>query len=333
MRIVVTVDTEADGQWDHGRPVSTANVAAWPPFQELCHRHAAPPVYLITSEIARDRAAVAFLRPLIASGEAEVGAHLHPWTTPPFVDEPGLRENDRYHAYPSHLEPDLLRAKLETLTAQIEDACGRRPTSYRAGRFGLDATGACALVELGYEVDSSVTPYLTWADHSGRPGRAGGPDFRRHDARPFRIAGTGTPALLELPVTVMPTYALTRRFPWLLEHWHGRPGFLKGRGQRMLPRPQPIWLRPRPEYVLDDLQALLIEAERVGLSCAVFMFHSSELLAGGSPYRETQADIDRLLSLLDELFAWSRSRGHEFLTLSGAAQEVTADGELPEKAL
>ena len=43
MRIVVTVDTEADGQWEHGRPLATANVAAWPPFQELCRRQGVRP--------------------------------------------------------------------------------------------------------------------------------------------------------------------------------------------------------------------------------------------------------------------------------------------------
>ena len=333
MRIVVTVDTEADGQWDHGRQLATDNVAAWPAFQELCDRHGVPPTYLITTEIAADPAAVAFLRPLVSSGEAEVGAHLHPWTTPPFVDEPGLRENDVFHTYPCQLEPDLLRAKLETLTAQVEDACGRRPRSYRAGRFGFDLAGATALVELGYEVDTSVTPFLTWVTHSGRPGRGGGPDFRRHDARPFRIAGTGMPGLLELPVTLMPTYALTRRFPWVLQHWRGRPGFLKGRGERVLPRPQPIWLRPRPDYVLGDLKALLFEAERRDLTCAVMMFHSSELLAGGSPYRMTSADIEQLMRLLADLFAWTRSRGHTYVTLSAAARAVAAEGALPVRAL
>ena len=333
MRIVVTVDTEADGQWQHGRPLATANVAAWPPFQELCRRYAVPPTWLITSEIAEDPDAVAFLRPLAAAGEVEVGTHLHPWTTPPFVEEPGLRHNDRAHAFPCHLEPELLLAKLETLTAQVARVAGALPTSYRAGRFGIDAVGADILAGLGYEVDSSVTPFVTWAAHGGRPGRGGGPDFRRHDAYPFRVAGTGTPGLVELPVTIMPTYAVTRRVPWLREHWHARPARLRGRGRRFLPRPQPLWLRPRPDYVLSDLQALVSQAERARLPVAVFMFHSSELLAGASPYRPTQQDVDVLLRLLDDLFAWSRGRGHDFATLSAAGRALAGDDALPVKEL
>jgi len=333
VRIVVTVDTEADGQWEHGRSVSTANVAAWPPFEEVCRRNGARPTWLITSEMAEDPAAVAFLRPLADAGEIEVGAHLHPWTTPPFAEAPGLRENDRAHAFPCHLEPDLLRAKLETLTAQVEAAAGARPTSYRAGRFGIDAAGARLLGELGYRVDSSVTPYVTWAAHSGLPGRGGGPDFRRHDAYPFRVAGSGDPGLVELPVTILPTYLLTRRLPWLLAHWHARPSWLGARARRFMPRPQPLWLRPRPDYVLSDLQALVAEAERARLPFAVFMFHSSELLEGASPYRPTRGDIDVLLKLLDELFAWCRDRGHGFVHLSAAGRELAADRRLPLREL
>lgn len=331
MRIVVTVDTEADGQWEHGPTLATRNVALWPPFQELCSRHGVAPTYLITSEIAEDPAATAFLRPLAAGGQAEVGAHLHPWTTPPFVDGPGLRRNDRDHAFPCQLEPDLLLAKLETLTVQVARVAGARPTSYRAGRFGLDTMGAYLLAELGYEVDSSVTPFSSWRAHPGRPGRGGGPDFRHHDARPFRVAGTAAPGLLELPVTIMPTYGLTRRSPWLRDHWQARPVRLVRGALRMWPRPQPLWLRPWPEYTLSDLRTVILETERAQLPCAVLMFHSSELLAGASPYRPSQSDVDELLGLLNGLFAWLQARGHEFATLTAAARAVAADGPLPVK--
>jgi hypothetical protein len=333
VRIVVTVDTEADGQWQPGLPLTTANVAAWSPFQEVCRRHGARPTYLITSEIAEDPAAATFLRPLAVAGELEVGAHLHPWTTPPFADVPGLRRNDRDHAFPCQLEPELLLAKLETLTAQVARVAGARPTSYRAGRFGLDAIGAYLVAELGYEVDSSVTPFATWTARPGRPGYGGGPDFRRHDARPFRVAGSGTPGLVEVPVTIMPTYAITRRAPWLREHWQARPVRFARRALGMWPRPQPLWLRPWLEYTLGDLQALVLEAERAHLPCAVVMFHSSELLAGASPYRRSPGEVDVLLGLLNDLFAWMSGRGHDFATLSHTARAVAADGRLPVREL
>lgn len=329
MRIVVTVDTEADDQWHHGGPLTTENVRWWAPFQELCARHDARPTYLVTSEIAADERAVAFLAPLAGREAAEVGAHLHPWTTPPFRAEPGLAWNDAAHTYPCHLDEQLLAAKLRTLTTQIAEAFGASPTAFRAGRFGLDATGARLLAELGYVVDSSVTPYVSWAGNPGRPGWGGGPDFRRHTPYPYRVAGSGAPGLVELPVTILPTYALTRHSRALREHWEARLLRSARRVLRAWRRPQPLWLRPRPEYTVGDLGALLCEAERRRLPYAVFMFHSSELMPGASPYRPTQASVDVLLRLLDELFSMVRQRGHSFATLSAAGRELAAYGRLP----
>jgi hypothetical protein len=332
MQLVITVDTEADGQWEHGRELSTENVRFWPPFQRLCEAAGAAPTWLLTSEIAEDPDASSFLRPLVAQGRAEVGAHLHPWTTPPYEDAPGLRANDAAHAYPCQLPVPLLRAKLETLTAQVEEAGGARPTSFRAGRFGLDGDVAAELADLGYVVDSSVTPGVAWTGNPGMAGK-GGPDFRRHDAYPFRVAWTGPAVLVELPVTILSTYWPARRVALLREHWEARP--LRGarRALRLWARPQPLWLRPRPEYETADLEALLLEAERLSLPYAVLMFHSSELLPGGSPYRRTRADVDALLALLERLLAWAAGRGHGFATLTAAGRALAAYTRLPMKAL
>jgi hypothetical protein len=132
-----------------------------------------------------------------------------------------------------------------------------------------------------------------------------------------------------LPVTILPTYGVTRRCRLLREHWEARPLRAVRRGLHVWRRPQPLWLRPRPEYGVDDLEALLREAERRRLPFAVFMFHSSELMPGASPYRPTPASVDELLSLLDELFAWARGHGHSFVTLSAAGHELAAYDRLP----
>ena len=329
LRVVVTLDTEADDQWHHGGPLTTENVRWWQPFQDLCARHGARPTYLITSEIAEDDRAAAFLSPLVTNGVAEVGAHLHPWTTPPFRDEPGLAWNDPAHAYPCHVDEGLLQDKLVTLTAQIGESLGVTPTAFRAGRFGIDHVGARLLAKLGYVVDSSITPFVSWSGNAGRPGRGGGPDFRRRHAYPFRVAGSGAPGLVELPVTILPTYAVTRHCRTLLDHWDARPLRLVRRGLRAWGRPQPLWLRPRPEYDLDDLLALIGEARRLLLPSVVLMFHSSELMPGGSPYRPTQGAVDDLLSVLDALFASLRRSEARFLTLSEAGRELARFDRLP----
>lgn len=332
MKIAVTVDTEADNQWLHGAPLATENVRFWQPFQELCERFEAPPTYLITSEMADDGKATAFLTAAVERGAAEVGGHLHPWTTPPFDDRPGLAYNDPRHAFPCQLDEAMLRAKLQTLTAQIGERFGRAPTSFRAGRFGVNATLARLLAELGYEIDSSVTPFVSWRSTAGMPGREG-PDFRHHTVTPFRVAGVRAPGLVELPVTILPTYALLRRFPRLLDLYQTLPARAARRATGRRLRPQPLWLCPFPSHDERDLRSVLREAERQRLTFAVFVLHSSELMPQGSPYRPTAASVNALLGLIEGFLAYARGLGHGFCTLTQAGRELAADGRLPTRPL
>ena len=61
------------------------------PAQALAHEVFDPlgvvPTYVIDHPVATDPQAVAFLRGLQADGRAEIGAHLHPWVSPPHDDD------------------------------------------------------------------------------------------------------------------------------------------------------------------------------------------------------------------------------------------------------
>ena len=156
-----------------------AQPAVLAPLPGDLRRHGFVPTYLVASEIVEDDYACELLAGLLKRGTAEVGTHLHPWTTPPYVDRPGLRYNDEIHAYPSQLPADLLDEKTGTLT-QTEAALGVSPKVFRAGRFGFDASCATILRARGYELDSSVTPYVrgdpapastAWAGRTSRDSR------------------------------------------------------------------------------------------------------------------------------------------------------------------
>lgn len=334
MLFVVTVDTEADNQWDHGSPLTTRNVDYWEPFQSVCEKSGVVPTYLITSEIAADPAAQALLRAWAMGGTAEVGAHLHPWTTAPFLERPGHTFNDPQHAFLTELPDQLLVDKLQTLTQEIEKYVGVRPVSFRAGRFGFDMRVARVLGRLGYTVDSSVTPLTEWSAHEGLHGFAGGPDFRSHGLFPFVLQGTGSPGVLEIPVTIVPTYLVLERLPRLLSAYQTLP--VRAARKLLFRRwlcPQPVWLRPTPEFSQSDLQGAWRAAEALGAPVAVMMFHSSELMPAGSPYRGTEASIGDLLSLLDEFFCFACEHGAVPATLRAAALSLTSSFPLEVKSL
>jgi len=318
MRLVVSIDVEADAQWDLGVPVTTRNATYWPPFQEVCERHGVTPTYLLTSEMVDDERAREQLSEWARRGTAEVGAHLHPWTTPPFLDRPGLRFNDPVHAFPSQLPGELLEEKTQNLTGQIAEAFGRRPTAYRAARFGIDTRGAKSLVKAGYVVDSSVTPSWSWRGHAGLNG--GGPDFRHHSLQPFLVQGADGD-LIELPVTILTTYSLLSRWPLLLEAYRSLPVRAARRlfASRWL-LPQPMWLSPDPRYRPEDLVRVWECAAMAGVQVGVMMLHSSELMPGGSPFRPDEESVRQLLGLLDSFFRFVAERGVEFQTMTAAAR-------------
>ncbi len=317
MRLIVTVDTEADNQWEMGRPLRLENLRFLPAFQELCRRFDIRPTYLITMEVAEDAQGMQALRDWTEWGEAEVGAHLHPWTTPPFDGSAGQRADTAQHNFPNQVPIPLLRAKLETLTQCIERAVGRRPVSFRAGRFGMHGTLAGLLVEQGYRVDSSVTPGLSWH-------RLGGPDFTTASLKPYHpdkedICRPGGLTLWEVPLTMVYTRGIFRRWP-ALARWYGRlNGSLAGRLMRLTwPGPQPLWLRPSPRRDERHLLRVWQEAAGLGLPFGVLMLHSSELMPGGSPYWRTPAAVERLFAQLERFFQRLREAGVQSCTLSEA---------------
>jgi hypothetical protein len=324
VRLAVTVDTEADRQWEPGVPIEVKNARFWQPFQDLCRRHGVTPTYLCASEIVEDERARDLLGDWWAHGEAEIGAHLHPWTTPPYADRPGLRYNDLVHAFPCQLPDELLAAKTESLTRQITEGFGRRPVSYRAGRFGFDLRLARLLADGGYIVDSSVTPLWSWRRWRGLDGR-GGPDFRRQLPHPFRIDTGGGGSLLEIPVTLYATYSVLRRWPLLLEAYRCVP--VRAVRRLFLARwlsPQPVWLTPDPRYSLADLESAWDCASDAGLDVAVMILHSSELMPGGSPFRPDAESVSDLLRSLDRFFTFVTARGGGFGALCDLAADTQA---------
>jgi hypothetical protein len=303
MQLIITLDTEADDQWQRRGPVTTENIAFIPPFQEICARHGFPPTYLCTHDVVSDPAFDRLLVPFERQGLAEIGAHLHPWTTPP-LDE-YWDQTSRAYAYASEIPTSLFRRKLDTLTVALQTKCGKRPTSYRAGRWGFSAAHTEILLDLGYVVDCSVTPLLSWQDAGARER---GQDYREAPARPYYIAWgdpgrPGASSLVEVPVTVLQTNGFMRRSPALAEWYRRSRKYAMAKGLNRLFRVAPQWFRPFQDMTADRLMDVFHTARRLDLPIIQMAFHSSELMPGASPHNPAPDDVARLLAKLDEVFS------------------------------
>lgn len=299
--LIVTIDTEEEGLWG-GRYLRTGNtvenIRGVPRFQKLCDRFGIQPVYLVDAPVVESDDAVGILRAIHDDGRCEIGAHVHPWCNPPFEED-----INEYNTYLCNLPESLQRRKTEWLTNRIESRFGRRPTSFRAGRYGLDATGARILSDLGYMVDSSVIPFTDYSPM--------GPDFHRAPFRPYRVSKHNLCAddpsgdLLEVPVCV----------------GYSRANFSQANAIRTFAKNS--WLRRfRAVGIIDrlgiarriklcpeqatakNMQRLISACLRQHVECVVMMLHSSSLMAGCSPYVADGEDAleglyDRLAQTFD----------------------------------
>ncbi len=327
MKFILTIDTEADNQWNHGIPLSTENIRHVPRFQELCENYHVKPTYLVTSEICGDEFANSIFRQYLEKATAEIGAHLHVWTTPPFEDAEGLRFNDRHHAFATELAEPFLAKKIANLTHQIENAFGVRPTSFRSGRFGFNETCARLLVDNGYLVDSSVTPYVNWFAHKGLPNGKGGPNFIGFPVHHYSINTSGG-KLFEVPVTILPTkwpFSTNERLMRRFCSWE--ESLVKRIARKLYIGGQPLWLSPGRLKTADSFKEVVSRATHVSLQFITMMFHSSELMAGCSPFRRDHHEIESLYSLLEVFFEFLEKMKVPCISLTEAALEISRSGE------
>lgn len=294
---LITIDTEGDDAWSGSSRITTRNATFLPRFQILCERFGLKPTYLTNYEMATSPEFVAFAKEALARDTAEVGMHLHAWNSPPLI--PLTPDDHKNATYLIEYPKKIVREKVAVMTKLLEDTFGRKMLSHRAGRWVFNEYYAELLMEFGYTVDCSVTPYVSWRHFKGDPKGQGGTDYRHFPRQayfldPKNIRKKGKSSLLELPVTVMPRYPMTTRMlPGAL--WKSQ--FLGKAANRLAND----WLRAKP----GDLPAMLRvvqKAREQKLPYIEFMMHSSEFMPGGSPYFKDEAAIETLYRDLEVLF-------------------------------
>ncbi len=316
--LVITVDVEEDS-WDRfqGGDDSLENIDRIPMLQDLFDRYGAVPTYLVTYPVLTDRSAMALLGSIHAKGKCEIGAHCHPWNTPPVREAPTAQST-----YLSNLPAELVREKLETLTNALGDRIGARPASFRAGRWGFGPNVAASIRELGYKVDSSVSPYWDWREF-------GGPDFSEAPSAPYffdperilKPAPEG--ALLEIPPTIgflRGDFARAARMRRRIT----RTPLAKLHLMGMLDRMKVLsfrWLSPEL-WGGAEMVALAKSCLRNGGSVLNMSFHSVTLLPGKGEYLRDESQVPVFLSRIESVLSFAAENGIQFSTLAAAGARL-----------
>ncbi len=293
-RFLVTIDTEEAFDWSapfRRDGHSVTHIPALERFQRSAERHGAKPVYLIDYPVATDPAASEFFRTLLDEGRAYIGAHLHPWNTPPFDEDLSVR-----NSYGCNLDPALEQAKFDVLLEAIAKISRSVPLMFRAGRYGAGKATADLLQRHGIKIDSSVRPLFDYR-------RQGGPDFTDAFAKPYWLKRN---SLAEFPVTSIFTGGLHTLGPRIFGS-DSKPSGLRGPLSRLkLLSRTPL----TPEGIgFAEAARGVDHAIARALPLLVFSFHSSSVVPGNTNYVTSDTEADSFHLWWDSMFAHLASRG------------------------
>ncbi len=305
----VSIDTECDQgvQWRTLSPMKFTSVTDVIPnvLQKIFLKHGVMSTYLLSPEVLENPACVDVLKSL---PHVELGSHLHGEFVEPLRKPVGASISDFQAMYP----PEIEAAKMANLTRLFEEKMGFKPTSFRAGRWGISPHSFKILEDLGYLVDSSVTPYFTWKFPNHIL------DYKTALDVPYftsaeNLLVQGKMRLLQVPVTIVSHYGhmFNKSSPYL-------PGFAKEILIK-IPLWRPMWLRPtysdfnQMKHVIDTYISSHSDEQDIVLN---MMFHSVEILPEENPYNFDQKRIGLFLNNMEKTFEYMHKRGVKFLGLS-----------------
>src|SRR5689334_5780622 len=112
--LAVVIDTEAEFDWELSssrRAAGVTSVEGLRRVQPIFARYGVRPTLVLDYPVSTIPQGYEIIRDLHRSGACEIGAHLQPWDTPPFIEA----ITDR-NSYAGNLAPEVEREKLVRLT-------------------------------------------------------------------------------------------------------------------------------------------------------------------------------------------------------------------------
>lgn len=293
-RLITVISTEEEFDWSKPFDRESQGVSALAHVgagQAVFDAAGVRPIYVVDYPVAANAGAAALLREIAGDGRCEIGAHLHPWVTPPHHEQLGPR-----NSFPGNLPRELERAKLQSVCDAIERTFGTRPRCYQAGRYGFGPGTATILEELGFDVDVSASPGFDFSFE-------GGPDYLERDAH-ARWFGASR-ALLAVPMTG----AIVGWLPGLrtsLYRWAHAPLPRALRSAAVLARiglAERIRLSPEGFSSADLAHLVRFLLDR-GVRVFALGMHSPTFKPGCTPYVADAAQLARFLDTLRHFYEY-----------------------------
>lgn len=291
--LVVAVDTEEEFDWSRPFDRGATSVAALRHLhrvQEVCDEFGVRPCYAVDYPVATAEEGRAPVLEFLRSGRAVLGAHLHPWATPPYEEEVSS-----FNSYAGNLPPALEEAKLAMVLQALEEGFGERPTVYKAGRYGLGPNTPAVLERLGFEVDLSRSPAFDLSAD-------GGPDYSRDPDGAIWIGPQRR--ILSIPCTGTFVGFLGRRLGRPVYRQAARPALRWSHLPGVLARlhaVERLYLTSEG-YSHEDNVRLTRTLLRRGELVFGFSIHSPSAEPGRTPWVRDTADLHRFLDGMRRYF-------------------------------
>jgi phosphopantetheinyl transferase (holo-ACP synthase) len=280
---VITIDVEPDcsSSWHFPDPLrfDGVKIGIKERLQPLFNKYGIIPTYLINNIVLEDSGSISVFKNL---GEKfELGTHLHPEFIEPdksVFNYAGIKMGADCCFYP----PEIEFEKIKNITVLFRQQFGYQPVSFRAGRFAAKENTFKSLTELGYKVDTSVTPYVCWNDKT-----------HKQAIDHSNVCGQShwiNEKLLEVPVSIIKTRF--NRIIWL------RPTFLN-------------------YSQLCKVFAVLVASQKGKKDIILnMMFHNVEVMPMLSPYIKTETDCRQYLLKLERFFVFCKRHNVVSVNLS-----------------
>jgi hypothetical protein len=283
--LFVVVDTEEEFDWSapYARTNTTVrSIRHIDRLQNVLSQYKITPTYVVDFPIASQPDGYRPLKEIADSGQARIGAHLHPWVNPPYVEEVNAR-----NSFGCCLGEVLETEKIRILQAEIAEGFGRLPRVYKAGRYGFGPSTMLALESLSFTIDVSVNPRMSFSSE-------GGPSFQAFDPTPFLFGQRRR--LLEIPCSTDYTGISARCAP-ALHRMISHAAFRRIRLVGVMARlgvVNRIMLSPEGS-TLDEMKRLTRSLFRQGVRTFSLTMHSPSVEPGCTPYVRTASDLRSFL--------------------------------------